>query len=77
MVLQNFPGFPEGIQGPELIQMMKQQAARFGTEFIAGDVTAANLGSRPLTLTEVSGPPATMAGLSSDIRSPSTSGMRH
>ncbi|MBI3933630.1 MAG: FAD-dependent oxidoreductase, partial [Acidobacteria bacterium] len=50
-LVENFPGFPEGLQGPELIQRMKDQAARFGTEYMAGDVTAADLSKRPFTLT--------------------------
>jgi thioredoxin reductase (NADPH) len=50
-LVENFPGFPEGVQGPELIQRMKQQAARFGTEYTAGDVTAADLSKHPFTLT--------------------------
>src|SRR3972149_4173412 len=50
-LVENFPGFPEGVQGPELIQLMKQQAARFGAKFTAGDVTAADLSKRPFTLT--------------------------
>ena len=50
-LVENFPGFPEGVQGPELIQRMKEQAARFGTEYKVGDVTAADLSKRPFTLT--------------------------
>src|SRR3989304_4239920 len=50
-LVENFPGFPEGIQGPELIQRMKDQAARFGAEYRAGDVTAADLSKHPFTLT--------------------------
>jgi thioredoxin reductase (NADPH) len=50
-LVENYPGFPQGVQGPELIQMMREQAARFGAEYMAGDVTAADLASRPLTLT--------------------------
>ncbi|HWP85608.1 MAG TPA: thioredoxin-disulfide reductase [Terriglobia bacterium] len=49
-LVENFPGFPEGVQGPELIQRMKDQAARFGAEFAPGDVTAADLSKRPFTL---------------------------
>lgn len=50
-LVENFPGFPEGIQGPELIERMKEQAARFGAEFTSGDVSAANLRERPFKLT--------------------------
>jgi thioredoxin reductase (NADPH) len=55
-LVENFPGFPEGLQGPDLILKMREQAARFGTEYMAGDVTAADLSKRPFTLT-VSGKP--------------------
>ena len=55
-LVENFPGFPEGLQGPELIQRMKDQAARFGAEYVAGDVTAADLSKQPFTLT-ISGEP--------------------
>ena len=50
-LVENFPGFPEGVQGPELIQRMKDQAAKFGAEFQPGNVTAADLSKRPFTLT--------------------------
>lgn len=49
-LVENFPGFPEGIQGPELIDNMRQQAARFGTEFKTGHVHHVHLSSRPFTL---------------------------
>jgi thioredoxin reductase (NADPH) len=42
-LVENFPGFPEGIQGPELIDNMRMQAARFGAEFMAGHVAALDL----------------------------------
>jgi thioredoxin reductase (NADPH) len=49
-LVENFPGFPEGIQGPELIDNMRKQAERFGAEFRMGHVTAADLNTRPFTL---------------------------
>lgn len=50
-LVENFPGFPEGVQGPELIENMKQQAHRFGAEELMEVVTAANLRRRPFELT--------------------------
>ena len=50
-LVENFPGFPEGVQGPELIQRMREQAARFGAEYQPGNVTAADLSRRPFRLT--------------------------
>jgi thioredoxin reductase (NADPH) len=49
-LVENFPGFPEGIQGPELIENMKKQAARFGAEYLTGDLIAADLSQRPFRL---------------------------
>src|SRR5690242_16054665 len=49
-LVENFPGWPEGIQGPELIENMKQQAARFGTEFQVAHLTAADLHAHPFHL---------------------------
>ncbi len=45
--VENFPGFPDGIQGPQLILEMKKQAERFDTTFITGDVTSVDLSHRP------------------------------
>jgi thioredoxin reductase (NADPH) len=42
-LVENFPGFPDGIQGPELIDNMRKQAARFGAEFQAGHVAKLDL----------------------------------
>jgi thioredoxin reductase (NADPH) len=49
-LVENFPGFPEGIQGPELIGNMRRQAERFGAEYQLAHVTAADLKSDPFTL---------------------------
>ena len=49
-LVENFPGFPQGVQGPELIDLMHKQAAAFGAEFTEGDVTRADLSKRPFTL---------------------------
>ncbi|MXX10034.1 MAG: thioredoxin-disulfide reductase [Nitrospira sp. SB0677_bin_15] len=49
--VENFPGFPQGIMGPQLIQDMRAQAERFGTAFQTADVTRVNLSQRPFTVT--------------------------
>src|SRR5579871_3088689 len=49
-LVENFPGFPEGIQGPDLIENMKKQAEGFGAEYIHGTVTEADLSKRPFRL---------------------------
>jgi thioredoxin reductase (NADPH) len=45
--VENFPGFPDGVQGPELMDMMRKQAERFGTEIITDDATELDLTSDP------------------------------
>ena len=49
-LVENYPGFPKGVQGPELIELMQKQAAEFGTEFMEGNVTRVDLSRRPFTL---------------------------
>ncbi len=45
--VENFPGFPEGVMGPDLINNIKKQAARFGAEYIQKHVTKVDTSSRP------------------------------
>ena len=49
-LVENFPGFPEGIEGPVLVENMKQQAQRFGAEYVHGSVIDADLSKRPFRL---------------------------
>ena len=49
--VENYPGFPEGIKGPEMMALLKAQAARFGTEFFSGDVIDVDFSQRPFKLT--------------------------
>jgi thioredoxin reductase (NADPH) len=49
-LVENYPGFPEGIQGPELIENMKKQAARFGAEYRTAHLVSADLSKRPFSL---------------------------
>ncbi len=49
-LVENFPGWPEGIQGPDLIENMKTQAGRFGAEFRMGHLVSADLSQRPFVL---------------------------
>ena len=48
--VDNFPGFPEGIMGPDLMENMKKQAVRFGAEFIQDNVTSVDFSSSPFKL---------------------------
>jgi thioredoxin reductase (NADPH) len=48
--VENYPGFPEGIQGPELMAAFRKQAERFGTEFLEAWITSVDLDERPFTL---------------------------
>jgi thioredoxin reductase (NADPH) len=48
--VENYPGFVDGIMGPELMQTFREQAARFGTEFVAAKVSRVDLSARPFGL---------------------------
>jgi len=49
--VENYPGFPEGIDGTELMNRTRAQAERFGTDFLFGEVTGVDLDQRPLRIT--------------------------
>jgi thioredoxin reductase (NADPH) len=49
-LVENFPGFPEGILGPEFIEQTRKQAQRFGTEFRSGAVSSVDLSNRPFKI---------------------------
>ncbi len=49
--VENFPGFPEAVAGPELIERMRRQAERFGATFVDDNVTRVDFAGRPLGLT--------------------------
>jgi thioredoxin reductase (NADPH) len=77
-MVENFPGFPDGILGPDLIENMRKQAQRFGAEFKSGAITEVDLSKRPFRITSsnevyetralivASGATARMIGLESE-----------
>ena len=48
--VENYPGFPDGLLGPEMMELFRRQAERFGTKFIYGAVSRVDLGQRPFVL---------------------------
>src|SRR6476659_10126281 len=49
--VENFPGFPKGIQGPELMLAMRQQAERYGARIVTDDIKSIDLKKRPFVMT--------------------------
>ena len=78
--VENYPGFPKGIMGPELMEEFKKQAERFGTETLFGEVTAVDLKQRPFkvsvgkgsfscdTLIVATGATAKLLGIESEMK---------
>lgn len=54
-IVENFPGYPEGVEGPQMMDDMRRQALRFGTDMRDGTIVAADLGQAPYRLTTDSG----------------------
>lgn len=55
--VENYPGFPDGVMGPEMVDLFRKQAERFGTTYVAAEVTGVDLSKRPFTLETASGDP--------------------
>jgi thioredoxin reductase (NADPH) len=78
--VENYPGFPDGVMGPELMEKFKKQAERFGAEMLFGEVTSVDLSQRPFdvsigndrvsgdTLIVATGASAKLLGLESERR---------
>jgi thioredoxin reductase (NADPH) len=48
--VENFPGFPKGVMGPELMELMEQQATRFGTLVVQDTIRSIDVSKKPITL---------------------------
>jgi len=74
--VENYPGFPEGIQGPELMELFKKQAERFGARFVAGDAKRVDLSSRPFKVSTDDGEFGAKAMIVATGASPHTLGIK-
>src|SRR5258708_7406386 len=48
--VENYPGFPDGLLGPEMMELFRKQAERFGTAYVFGDASRVDLGQQPFAL---------------------------
>ena len=62
--VENYPGFPEGIAGPKLMELFKRQSARFGTEIISADALASATRSATLVCADTAAAPSDAATMS-------------
>src|SRR5262245_22955189 len=53
--VENYPGFPEGVSGPEMMELFQKQAERFGTRVFGEDIVSCDFGRRPFALLTSSG----------------------
>ncbi len=85
--VENYPGFPDGVTGPEMMQMFQQQAERFGTRIVGRNIDHCDFSSKPFTLTDsggetikahaviiASGATANWIGLENELRLAQTGG---
>jgi len=74
--VENYPGFPEGIQGPALMELFRKQAARFGTTFVPGDVARVDFSARPFGIWTEEGELRALAVIVATGASPRTLGVK-
>ena len=55
--VENYPGFPDGVMGPEMVELFRKQAERFGTRYVNASVTSVDTSARPFKLAVEGGEP--------------------